>query len=171
MAMLRLEVLNSEGADLEVVESTRGEMTAGALLISEATHSGRSAAVDLRIGAFHLQYRFEQWPTGLVDFTALWIPQTQRLFLGGKRQSCVVNIATSTVEHCFEHCLFWSFAVSERPGFVLETGELDCLLRQDDGQIVARAPVDPPWEIHALPDGYRFESIVHGTTFLRYPGP
>jgi hypothetical protein len=147
--MLRFKILNSE-ADLEIVESPPGEIAAWALLISEPTRGRPSAAVDLRLGAFRLQYRFEELPTGLVDFTALWVPQTQRLFLCGKRQSCVVNIATSTVEHLFEHYLFWSSA-SARPGFVLETGELDCLLRQDDGQIVAQVPVDPPWEMHGSP--------------------
>lgn len=162
---MRFEVTDAPEVELEALDVLLKEAPADTLIISEPN---ADAGVNVKLGALRLQYRFENIPTGLVDFSVLWRPKTGRLFLGGKRQSCVVNVATRTVEHVFEHCLFWGFS-DGRPGFVLETGELDCLIRRDDGEIIARTTVDPPWELHHEPDGYRFESIVNGTTYLRYP--
>lgn len=150
---------------LESLDAIPPDAPPGVLVIAEVR---ANVAVNVKLGGFRLQYRFENQPIGLADFNVLWRPKTGKLFLGGKRQSCVVDVATGTVEHVFEHCLFWHFS-DGRPGYVLETGELDCLIRRDDGTIVAHAPVDPPWESHDEPDGYRFESLVHGTTHLRYP--
>ena len=161
--MLRFEVLGTDAIELETVVLS-SEVAAGTIVVAE---EHPTVAVELTFGAFRLQYRFEAVQTGLADFTVLWLPATQRLFLGGKRQSCVVNVLSGAVEHRFEHCLFWSF--SEVDGGVLESGELDCLLRGTSGEILAHAPVDPPWEMHPEPEGYRFESLVHGTTWLRFP--
>lgn len=162
---MRFEITDCPDVELEPVPTLPREAPPGTLVITEPK---ANAAVNLKLGSFRLQYRLADMSTGLADFSVLWRPATRRLFLGGKRQSCVVNVDTGTVEHVFEHCLFWGFS-DGRPGYVLETGELDCLLRRDDGEIVARTAVDPPWELHHEPDGYRFESMVMGSTFLRYP--
>jgi len=155
---------------VEVIPSAAHATDPGALEILETGVPDH--AVHLDVGGLHIWYRLEAIPTGLVDLTVMYVEATARLFLGGQRLSCVVDVARAVVEHRFEHCLFWGFDRATRPGFVLETGELDCLFRGLDGRVLAQTAVDPPWERHVEAAGVRFESMVLGTTFLAFPdGP
>ncbi len=116
-----------------------------------------------------VRYELDTRLVGLSDLTIMFVEETRLLFLGGRRLSCVVDLASGVVCHPFEHCLFWGFDRAARPGFVLETGELDCLFRALDGTVLARVPVDPPWESVPKPGGISFESIVQGKHFLGFP--
>ena len=116
-----------------------------------------------------LRYEVDSRPVGLCDLTILFVAETRRLFLGGKRLSSVVDLDAGIVEHSFDHCLFWGFDRLTRPGFIHETGELDCLFRALDGRVLGSVPVDPPWERFVEPGGVRFESIVYGSQFLPFP--
>ena len=125
--------------------------------------------VLLDVSGARIRYELDLQNSGLCDLTIMNVEETSRLFLGGHRASCVVDLATMTAGHRFEHCLFWGFDRDTRPGFVLETGELDCLFRGLDGRVLGHVPVDPPWETFAEPGGIRFESIVYGSQFLPFP--
>jgi hypothetical protein len=105
---------------------------------------------------------------GVNDLTVFCLEDTQTILIGGKKKSCNINLTTRSVENEFSHCLFWDFTKLKN-GLILETGELDCLLRDINGIIIGQAPVDPPYEIFYEEDGIRFESIVYGTTYLKYP--
>lgn len=159
LAPLTIDVLPSglRPADPEVLVVVDDERT--------ADHT-----VRLDVDGFRVWYLLEAIPTGLVDLTVMFVEETARLFLGGKRLSCVVDVARGVVEHRFEHCLFWGFDRATRPGFVYEAGELDCLFRGLDGRVLGHVPVDPPWDCQPEAGGLRFESMVHGTTFLAFPG-
>ncbi|MHA0858398.1 hypothetical protein [Paenibacillus sp. CMAA1364] len=100
--------------------------------------------------------------------TIFCLEDTQTILIGSKKKSCAINLITRTVEYEFSHCLFWDFTELKN-GLILETGELDCMLRNINGKIIAQVPVDPPYEIFHEEDGIRFESIVYGTTYLKYP--
>ena len=120
-------------------------------------------------GALRVRYSLSAHSTGLVDLTVMHIASTNRLFLGGKRKSCVVDVEEERLEHEYEHCLFWGFDPVTLPGFVLETGELDCLLRSLDGAVLGHCSVDPPWEMYVEEGRVRFESSAQGTSFLPLP--
>lgn len=120
-------------------------------------------------GSLRVRYGLEFFSTGIVDLTVLHLADMNRLLLGGKRQSCVIDLVTDEVEHEFEHCLFWGFDDTSLPGYVLETGELDCALRGRDGRILSTCNVDPPWDMHLEENRVRFESMTMGTSFLEVP--
>lgn len=140
----------------------------GELVIDDGA-GGVEHAVCIAVGGVRVRYLLDGVQTGLVDLTVMVVAETGHLFLGGKRRSCVVDLERGVVEHVFEHCLFWGFDRATRPGFVLETGELDCLFRGLDGEVLAQTRVDPPWECHVEAEGVRFESSGLGTTFLAFP--
>jgi hypothetical protein len=102
-----------------------------------------------------IRYDLEFIPSGLVNLTVMEVPESGRIFLGGQRRSCVVDLAAKSVEHVFEHCLCWGFSRDSWPNVVLETGELDCLWRALDGRILGHVSVDPPWEMHSDERGVR----------------
>lgn len=142
------------GGDLEIVDGQTDEATARVRI--EALGRG-------------IMLRTPPGPTGLADVTLMFVEETGLLFLGAKRTSCVVDLARGEVAHVFEHLLFWGFDRKARPGWVLETGELDCLFRALDGRVVGQVPVDPPWESTIEGSGIRYQSIVQGMTFLMFP--
>jgi len=106
---------------------------------------------------------------GVNDLTVFCSEETRTIFIGGKKKSFTINMNTNQISNEFEHCLFWDFNILSN-GLILETGELDCLLRDRNRTILSHAPVDPPYEIFDEEDGIRFNSIVHGTTYLKFPG-
>lgn len=139
------------------------------IIIYDDDLSEVNALIEIVIDDYLLiHYYLESFNIGLTDLTIYAIPKTQTVLIGGKRKSCSIDMVTGRVEHEFEHCLFWDFSLLENC-YVLETGELDCLLRDGRGRIVAQTAVDPPWESFYEADGIRFNSIVHGETFLKYP--
>lgn len=97
----------------------------------------------------------------------LFCQETQTLFVGAATFAAAVRLDEKKVidEHVVD--LFWSFQRSG--GYVLELGELACYLRTLTGRIIGEAPVDPPYELFETPEGVRFESIVMGTQWLRFP--
>ena len=58
---------------------------------------------------------------------------------------------------------------SRSRGYVLEQGELACYLRAETGEVLAEAPVDPPYDLFETDEGIRFESICVGEQWLRFP--
>jgi hypothetical protein len=146
-----------------------GEPREGDLTIIDGAAEDATARVRIEVLGFGIALRTPSWRTGLADLTLMFVDETRLLFLGAKRMSCAVDLARSQVAHVFEHTLFWGFDRTTRPGWILETGELDCLFRALDGRVVAQVPVDPPWESTVDTHGIRFESMVNGVTFLRFP--
>ncbi len=105
---------------------------------------------------------------GECDIAIFSLSERIRILLAGKKKSCRINLLDGTVDNVFEHFLFWAFILLDN-GLIFEQGELDCLLRDKEGNILDQVPVDPPYEVHYELDGIRFESIVYGTTKLIYP--
>ncbi|WP_410769486.1 hypothetical protein [Fontibacillus sp. BL9] len=118
---------------------------------------------ELDIYMYTNDYQF-----GLNDITIQYIEDTRKLLVAGKRKSFVIDLIQHSVSDDFTHDLFWDITQLNN-GYILETGELDCLLRDESGAILDRVPVDPPYETFFEDDGIRFESIVYGTTKLKYP--
>ena len=100
------------------------------------------------------------------EFHAMYVPETQRLFLGASEMIGVVDLDQNLIVLEEYPLLFWSL---ERLGdHVVIFGEIECLLCDLFGAVVDRAPVDPPYEIERTPEGILFQSIVAGSTSLRF---
>ncbi len=96
----------------------------------------------------------------------LYVPETGVLFLGCGSISARVSTRESKLLDIGNVCLFWG--VSRHKDYVLETGELECFLYSLWGEKISSTEVDPPYEMETTKDGIRFDSIVHGSTWLRY---
>src|SRR5215470_8238861 len=126
-----------EATTVDISIEVAGEPRRGDLEIIDGADHEASARVRIEILGTGILLRTPTWSTGLADVTLLYVEETGRLFLGAMRTSCVVDLARAAIEHRFEHCLFWGFNRTTRPGWILETGELDCLFRALDGRVVA----------------------------------
>ena len=93
--------------------------------------------------------------------------ETRTLFLGAGTISVTINLQTFELIHENYVTLFWNY---QRVGkWIVELGELECYLYDDQGRVIDEAPVDPPYLLKVTEHGIQFESIVHGETFLRFP--
>lgn len=120
-------------------------------------------------GYFLIYYHYYPFNTGLHHFT-IYVRENI-IFIAGQTKSCTINMLTNKVENEFEHTLFWDFD-EIREGFILESGEIDCLLRDKNGKIIDKAYVEPPYEMFEECDRIRFEfeSIIEGgRTYLNFP--
>ena len=118
---------------------------------------------------FLIYYHYYPFNTGLHHLT-VYIRENI-IFIAGQRKSCTIDILTNKVENEFDHALFWDFD-EIREGLILESGELDCLLRDENGKITDKAYVEPPYEMFEECDRLRFEfeSIIEGgRTYLNFP--
>jgi len=104
-------------------------------------------------------------PVG-VSQEILYAPETGVLFIGCGSISARVCTKTSKVLGTNNVCLFWG--LENFKNYVLETGELECFLYSQAGDKISSAEVDPPYEMEITEDGIKFDSIVLGTTWLRY---
>lgn len=96
----------------------------------------------------------------------LYVPETGILFLGCGSISARVSTREIKLIDIDNVCLFWS--LSRHKEYVLETGELECFLYSLSGEKVSSTAVDPPYEMEVTDNGIKFESIVLGSTWLRY---
>ncbi len=112
-------------------------------------------------------YVFWESHSSADSFEVLFAPETDVLFIGCGSISARVSTNESKLVGLESLCLFWSFR--RHKDYVLETGELECFLYTLDGEKVSSTSVDPPYEMKMLTEGIKFESIVVGTTWLRYP--
>lgn len=94
------------------------------------------------------------------------MPETGILFLGCGSLSARVSTRESKLLDIDNVCLFWG--LSRHKEFVLETGELECFLYSLTGEKVSSTAVDPPYEMDVTDNGIKFESIVLGSTWLKY---
>jgi hypothetical protein len=92
---------------------------------------------------------------------------TQTLFVGAATVAAAVRIPKRHVISQHKVTLFWHF--EPEGDYVVQLGELDVFLHRRTGEIVARAPVDPPYDMTRTPEGIRFDSPVYGTQWLRFP--
>jgi len=102
------------------------------------------------------------------SFEVLYIPETGVLFLGCGTLSARVSTKESRIIDIDTACLFWG--IDRHKEYVLETGELECFLYSLDGSKISSTAVDPPYEMEITEQGIKFESIVVGTTWLKYSG-
>lgn len=108
---------------------------------------------------------WDSHPAG-VSQEILYVPETGVLFIGCGSVSARVCTKTSKVLGSNEVCLFWGF--QNHKNYVLETGELECFLYTQAGEKISNTAVDPPYEMEIMEAGIKFESIVLGTTWLKY---
>jgi len=101
-------------------------------------------------------------------FEVLYVPETGILFLGCGTISARVCTKESKLMDLDYICLFWGLEMHKT--FVLETGELECFLYSLEGRKISNTEVDPPYEMETTENGIKFESIVLGTTWLKYDG-
>lgn len=92
---------------------------------------------------------------------------TQTLFVGAHTVAAAVQIRKRQIVDQHTVTLVWSFQLEGE--YVLELGELDVFLRRRTGEIIASAPVDPPYDMTRTPEGLRFDSPVYGEKWLRFP--
>ena len=102
------------------------------------------------------------------DFQILLVPETNHLYVGGGQVSAAINLAERLVVSQESPCLFWGFERRDR--YVVEYGELECMLYDLQGQVLDRASVDPPYDVRHAAGGINFVSIVAGSTWLTLPG-
>lgn len=98
----------------------------------------------------------------------LFVPETGVLFLGCGSISARVSTRDSKLIGFESVCLFWG--LSRHKEYVLEIGELECFLYSLSGEKISATAVDPPYEMEVTEKGIKFESIVLGSTWLRYEG-
>ena len=101
------------------------------------------------------------------DFHILLVPETNHLFLGGGQVSGTINLSEGLIVSQESPCLFWAFERFDR--YIVEYGELECLLYDLEGRVLDRALVDPPYEVRHAVGGINFVSIVAGSTWLTFP--
>lgn len=101
------------------------------------------------------------------SFEVLFIPETGVIFLGCGEISARISTKNSNLIDINYVCLFWG--IGRYKEYVLETGELECFLYSLDGNKISSTAVDPPYEMDMTEQGIKFESIVAGTTWLKYP--
>lgn len=93
--------------------------------------------------------------------------ETQTLFVGAATVAAAVRIPKRHVISQHKVALFWSF--QPEGDYVLQLGELEVFLHARTGEIIASAPVDPPYDITRTAEGIRFDSPVYGEQWLRFP--
>ncbi len=105
---------------------------------------------------------------GFDAFGLAYVRATDTLFVGAGRISATIHIESRRIVERNEPDVFWGH---ERVGtYVLELGELECILYDPAGCVIGHAPVDPPYEYEVEDDGIRFRSIVLGERYIRFPG-
>jgi hypothetical protein len=80
----------------------------GTIRILDGNEADVDCVILLDAGEVRLRCEVDSRPVGLADLTVLFVEETGRLFLRGRRLSSVVDLARKTVEHSFGHCLFWA---------------------------------------------------------------
>ncbi|WP_444904947.1 hypothetical protein ACJJIU_09455 [Microbulbifer sp. CnH-101-E] len=135
-------------------------------LFIESNSADNNTLSKLTFNDFLTIYVFwDSYPVG-VSQEILYAPETGVLFIGCGSVSARVSTEESKIIGTENVCLFWG--LSRHKGYVLETGELECFLYSLSGEKVSSTDVDPPYEMETTADGIKFESIVVGTTWLRY---
>jgi hypothetical protein len=152
------------------VRQARSVSSSGELVITAVRPDDVDTAVLVKVQGLELRFETSSRLPGADLLSVLHVAETGRLFLGGGERSCVVDLATRSVEHAFDHCLFWSFEPGPRPGLVLELGELDALFRALDGSVVSQLTIEPPWTSAVEEDGIHFDIAGVGTRVLGFPG-
>ena len=94
----------------------------------------------------------------------LALPDRHAVLIGAGQVSAVVDLVAAEVRDVEFPFMFWGF---ERAGQkAVELGEVECMLRDETGKVVARTPVDPPYDYRREGTDLIFRSIVHGETRL-----
>lgn len=172
MGNLRFKIMMKEEHSIEIHQLKDEKMIDGNNIHIYEEDDKITERIILKLevdGYFTIYYHYNVYPTGLQDFT-VYI-NGNIIFLGGKAQSCTVDMFTNTIGNEFKHCLFWDFSDLEN-GLILEYGELDCLLRNDLGEIIETTYVEPPYDVFYEEDQIRFEFesvIAGGHTYLKLP--
>lgn len=116
-------------------------------------------------GNLTIRVFWESSQTG-VSQEILFVPETGILFLGCGSISARISTKENKLVGFEDVFLFWG--LDRHKYYVLETGELECFLYSLSGDKISTADVDPPYEMEVKKEGIRFDSIVHGTTWLKY---
>lgn len=144
------------------------ERTGAILESSQENDVLTTVSVDV-VGAAAMTVRVHWNSSASGEFQALFVPETNFLYLGGGQVSGAVNLEQRIIVTQAAPVLFWSFERIDQ--YVVEFGELECQLYDLKGNVLDRAAVDPPYEVHRLSDAVHFVSIVAGSTWLTFPAP
>lgn len=133
----------------------------------ESHSSDKNTLSTIQINSDSQIYIFWESHSFAKALDILYVPETSVLFIGCGALSARISIKDKKLIDIEHVHLFWE--LTRYKAFVLATGELDCYLYDLFGNRVARAAVDPPYETVFLEDAIKFKSIVHGTTWLKFP--
>lgn len=111
-------------------------------------------------------YIFWETHSSAESVEILYVSETGVIFIGCDRVSARINTKNSSLIDIDDVELFWG--LDRHNDYVLETGELQCFLYSLDGKKISSAEVDPPYEMEFHDSGIKFESIVMGTTWLKF---
>ena len=139
----------------------------GVILESERDNDVLTTVSVAAVDADPVTIRIHWSSSAAADFHVLFVPETNLLFVGGGQISAAVDLSEMVVATQEAPLLFWSFERVDR--YVVEYGELECLLYDLNGHVLDRASVDPPYEVHRLAHGIHFVSMVAGSTWLTFP--
>jgi hypothetical protein len=90
---------------------------------------------------------------GIQDLKILLPENSNTLFIGGKSKSTVVDLVEGIAREEFNHFLFWDFKITPEGKYILDEGEIDCLVRDLSGKIINQTFVEPPYESEYVDKG------------------
>lgn len=132
----------------------------------ESNSSDNNTLSTITFNDYLTIYIFWESCSSGVSQELLYVPESGVLFLGCGSISARVSTRDSKLLDIENVCLFWG--LSRHKDYVLETGELECFLYSLSGEKISSTEVDPPYEMETTEEGIRFDSIVLGSTWLRY---
>jgi hypothetical protein len=131
---------------------------------------------DISVDGYGIFYYFDSECPTIYDISVIYFEDEHTLFIGGRYKSLCINMLENRIIDAFEHIIFHYFTTVtdhiRHIEYVLELGELNCLLREKSGYILALAEVEPPYDWFIEENGIRFyspTSLSHPESFLGYP--
>lgn len=94
---------------------------------------------------------------GIQDLKILLPENSNTLFIGGKSKSTVVDLVEGIAKEEFNHFLFWNFTITPNQKYILDEGEINCLVRDFGGKIINEVSVEPPYESEYVEKGILYQ--------------
>ena len=100
------------------------------------------------------------------DVSIHWSEAENVLFVGGGGVSAAIDLKNNEIIGINYPVLFWNWECINE--YVLELGELECRLYLQNGNLVGKTAVDPPYDYEVTKDAIEFSSIVVGKTSIQF---
>lgn len=114
-------------------------------------------------------YYMDDFISGIRDLKILLPENSNALFIGGKSKSMVVDLIECEPKEEHYRVLFWDFTITPNGKYILDEGELSCVLRDFNGKIIREVGVEPPYVSEYVDEGilYHCDGIT-GAVLLKF---